>query len=50
MWGFFLKRLVAEIIVVSINLIVFYTLLLQSIVLSAKEGVRLSEFTANPLL
>ena len=41
MWNFFLKRLVIEAIVVSINLVVFYILLLQSIELSAKEGVRL---------
>ena len=41
MWNLFLKRLVTEAIVVSINLVVFYILLLQSIKLSAKEGVRL---------
>ena len=41
MLNFFLKRLVIEAIVVSINLVVFYILLLQSIELSAKEGVRL---------
>ena len=41
MLNFFLKRLVIEAIVVSINLLVFYVLLLQSIELSAKEGVRL---------
>ena len=41
MWNFFLKQLVTEAIVVSINLVVFYILLLQSIELSAKEGVRL---------
>ena len=41
MLNFFLKRLIIEAIVVSINLVVFYILLLQSIELSAKEGVRL---------
>ena len=41
MLNFFLKRLVIEAIVVSINLVVFYILLLQSIKLSAQEGVRL---------
>ena len=41
MLNFFLRRLIIEAIVVSINLVVFYILLLQSIELSAKEGVRL---------
>ena len=41
MWHSFLKRLVTEVIVVSINIVVFYILLLQSIEISAKEGVRL---------
>ena len=41
MLNFFLKRLIIEAVVVSINLVVFYILLLQSIELSAKEGVRL---------
>ena len=41
MWNFVLRQLVTEAIVVSINLVIFYILLLQSIELSAKEGVRL---------
>ena len=41
MWHSFLKRLVTEVIVVSISIVVFYILLLQSIEISAKEGVRL---------
>ena len=41
MWHSFLKRLVTEVIVVSITIVVFYILLLQSIEISAKEGVQL---------
>ena len=41
MWDSFLKRLVTEVIVVGISIVVFYILLLQSIEISAKEGVRL---------
>ena len=41
MWDPFLKRLVTEVIVVGISIVVFYILLLQSIEISAKEGVRL---------
>ena len=41
MLNFFLTRLFIESAVVSINLVVFYILLLKSIELSASEGVRL---------
>ena len=41
MWHSFLKRLVTEVIVVSVSIVVFYILLLQSIEISAREGVRL---------
>ena len=41
MLNFFLTRLFIEAVVVSINLVVFYILLLNSIELSASEGVRL---------
>ena len=44
MWDYYLKGLVAETVVVSINLVIFYILLLQSIALSTKQGVQLLTF------